>query len=615
MMKIMPFTRVATRGFRTSQTLFKDDKKALVDLGLNLQKGNLKKKKGDEDTDDTEAKKALLLDTNQGTPQREETKLTALDLEVTLDASISEVNEKVSRMSLSDLQIAKNFNLGRGMFAQDHGQSLDRRALIREIPDEIDLADKNQMIKLNDTYKKLTLLDTDRDVHNKYFRRYLGTDDEFTVMQQDLNNIGAKFKLLRRGQQQLDLSLDGVMFEPHVNNFNLPHNVVGVDCTLNGLPLYKLSRGRAFLPQEFVRDLQPFETKVVVHKRDADFVEEDGGVMQEYHSKNSHRSKRSFETDDDFTDLKSALTEVLNSVSPLMAKSIEIVEVPSKKSVNSVEKTVEESVDAASSASTEISETISETTSTDSPSLSKTTHYQTSSFLPVENIHNYNIINLHSHRNPRGILPDLIKMEVLAIQLGLQHEIEQVMTIQANVKSMFYGSKPFKVNAFKLRNKVPAVDAFESALTYYHKDFNLLPNYSLILNSLAQLNRLRTHLLKIFLINLQEHIEILFRIKYDTELKQNKFMEELVRDINEKVINDRLIPKFDTLARKNIYSKQEQVSRAGYDALIHSPYKNGPFKRIYWLNNKFTKKNRRRAHGDKSSMRILTSRFDGFAWY
>ncbi|CAK7896683.1 hypothetical protein CAAN1_04S05908 [[Candida] anglica] len=89
---------------------------------------------------------------------------------------------------------------------------------------------------------------------------------------------------------------------------------------------------------------------------------------------------------------------------------------------------------------------------------------------------------------------------------------------------------------------------------------------------------LRMHLFKLFMINLEEHIDILIRLKYKTEKRKNDFLKKLARRIYH-LIDSQLI---DTVIRSTTVPS-EKLDGAG--ALLYKPFKNGSFKRLIWTRN------------------------------
>lgn len=470
----------------------------------------------------------------------------------------SELYQRVVRMSPDDLAIQNNFNHDRGLFAQDYGHYLDRNALINLLPDEVDITDMAQMRKVRDIYTSLDKLDADRNVHQKYYRLFLDTDDLMTLLSQEVNNIKGKFRLLRRGGQELDLSFNNMYVDPSISPHNLRYNVIGYDSLWSGLPLDHKKKENTDFPREFLADLQPFSTKVKLHKRDVDFMERDD---ESHHIVDTRDNgvPDDYRAEDAFGDRMSSVSEVETQ---MRQRNIGLIF--------------------------------------------------------VDSVDDYRILELELERNPRGFFPDVLMVEVQLLQTRLKNEIHEVMVGSKAADALYLmGDTGFRSSGFQLCNNQPNVfghEGLDFRVEYPTKEFNEVPNYALVLNSLAQLNRLRAHLLRVFMVNIRDQIDILFRIKHRTDEAQRAYMSNLVADIDD-IIRARLLPRFDTWDNKELYRNGKRIYQRNYDALVFSPYKNGAFKRIYWVGSKYSGGAKARAQWGKRARTARVARFEEISWY
>jgi len=476
-----------SRFFTSSCCCLKDEKskQLLKELGMNLQKGQLK---NDEST-------PVDRDDDSPSPKPGDNHKNAMN----------QYFDTISHMTSDDLIIQTNLDQGRQLFSFPLEHFIDRKTTLRNLPNEIDLFDPKQLEEIDSIYSKLAALDNDKSVHLKYFKRYLSKyDNPVTLLIQQFNGINKKFKLLRRKEMD-NLSLAPGAYLYHENLFKLPYNVIGFDRSISGLPLRKSQEQVKCWPQEFVEDLQMFRTKIPIQKRDLDFIEHDESTTNINPMKINQKSlSRSSKTDQ----INNFLSNIYNKI-----------DVPEKT-------------------------------------------------IMIDSIDDYQSVNLNQNLIIR------IESEILLIKKSLQLEIEQVMKNTSNSRSiLMFGNQTLKHNQFKLCETNTSNTNNILVINYNLKQFNLIPNYALLMRNRRHLNFLKMHLMKIFLINLEDQIDTLFRIKYYRNKDMDKFMKRLVNSIRN-VIKFKLLKLFKPLAIPT-----------AYDALIYSPYKNSGFKRIYWLND------------------------------
>lgn len=426
--------------------------------------------------------------------------------EVPTSPEIQEAYDTVAYMTVDDLAIQRNLDQGKQFsFPSEH--YLDRKKIIRNLPDEIDLFNSSS-INLDMIYNDLQKLDQDKSVQLKYFKKYLRNyDDPINNLIQEFNGINSKFKSLRRNEIT-SLSLSPSAFYQKENMFNLPYNVIGFDRSISGLPLTsgKNKLSEACYPKEFIEDLQMYRKKIPVYKRDLNFLE--------------------FEKDSVNIDPKYLNKRPINNdYDANFNKFLDIIyenEVPEF-----------------------------------------TIHY--------ENVKQYNLLPPLSED-----LYEIFENEIFNLRSQLQTELKEHITKNGS-KIMLFANQEIKTNQYKLCEILKPNQLDTSSLlviNYNLKQFNVFPNYSLMLNSKRQVKNLSNHLFKLFLLNLEDQIETIIRIKYHTADDMNKFMDELKATIKT-TIKDKII-------KSCLESVRQILPPYHLDALIHTISPNSPFKRIYW---------------------------------
>lgn len=190
------------------------------------------------------------------------------------DALLQQSYESVAYMSADDISIQSGFD-EKGPFSSfPSAHFVDRRAIIRNLPDEID-AFSALNSELKNIYGQLQSLDSDRAVQLKYYKRYLKNySDPVARLLQQFNKIDEKFKRLRRYEDD-KLLLDPGAFYYNMNLCNVPYNVIGFDRSVSGMPLQLAkNRPKKAFPQEFVQDLVLQGPRIRLHKRDLNFKDE-----------------------------------------------------------------------------------------------------------------------------------------------------------------------------------------------------------------------------------------------------------------------------------------------------------------------------------------------------
>lgn len=421
-------------------------------------------------------------------------------------SQVQEAYETVAYMSVDDLEIQRNLDQGKQFsFPSEH--YLDRKKIIRSLPNEVDLFDLSS-VNLEKIYNDLRKLDEDKSVQLKYYKKYLRNyDDLINNLIQEFNGINSKFKSLRR-EEIANLSLSPSAFYYKENLFNQPYNVVGFDRSISGLPLRtgKSKLTDVCYPKEFIEDLQMYRKKIPIHKRDLNFLEQEKdsvNIDPKYLNKRPIRN----EFDDNFNKFLDIIYEN---------------EVPQF-----------------------------------------TIHY--------ENVDQYNLLPNISQE-----LYDDFENEIFQLRSFLQSQIKSHITKNGS-KILLFGNQEIKTNQFKLCEVLKPNHLNASSLlviNYNLKQFNAFPNYSALLNSRRQVKNLSNHLFKLFLINLEDQIDTLIRMKYHGSNDMKNFMKHLKSTIRS-TIKKKLIPSCIT----KIKQRQPYYH---IDALIHMVSSSSHFKRIYW---------------------------------
>lgn len=180
---------------------------------------------------------------------------------------------KLVFMTKEDIDIQVALDQGRqfGSYPSEH--FLDRKKIIRELPDEIDIL-KTPQEEIDRVYSDVRKLDRDRAMHDKCMK-YHGIDhNDFILKLRMGNNLEAYNKAERRTETFKHPSGLERIFQ-HL----YAYNVEGFDRSTFGMPLlsgkHVLDKNLEPWPKELIEDLRPFDTEVKIHKKDTNFMDED----------------------------------------------------------------------------------------------------------------------------------------------------------------------------------------------------------------------------------------------------------------------------------------------------------------------------------------------------
>ncbi|KAI5957692.1 hypothetical protein KGF57_002958 [Candida theae] len=422
---------------------------------------------------------------------------------------------------------------------------VDSKRILRNLPDQIDVLNPEDMKRVNEVYDQLQQLDSNPALHEKFLKRYFyDYENDLMKLGQFMRGINSKFKMLRRNESE-KFNPESVIHEYVNDKMKHPYNVVGFDRSFIGMPLRKephLPSNKPVLPREFVQDLPAFDSKITLKKFDLNFMERDGCVN----------------VDPTF-------------VTPLK----ELYDYENKNYSGG---------------------------GIYSPSTSKTataqraTHaYLTSKLgLPRFNIQigdteDYNRLKLNNHQ-----ITNRIEQEIRVMKKSLLEEIKTtVESSNAHLMSSDTHNDYIKSNQYILC----AVKEELRGTVYIWKSFSILPVYFMLPLTKKRERHLINHLFKLFLINIEDKIDILFKIKYDRARDTQKFMKNVIKNIGH-TIKFRLWRYFKTTKNSlNASSAAATISSSiqlpllktnfkHKQAVVYSPYKKSPFKRIYWVSRK-----------------------------
>lgn len=425
--------------------------------------------------------------------------------------------DSISHMPTEDLLIQQNFDEGKQFKSFPSEHYLDRKDLIRNLPDEIDIFN-TPLSKIENIYKDLSKLDKDRSVQLKYYKRYLRNySDPIVRIIQEFNGINDKFKLLRRGEiDKLYLNPNSSLFKD--NLFGLPYNVVGFDRSISGFPL-RTGRDKSTdisYPQEFIQDLQQCNPNIKIHKKDLDFIE-------------YNKDSISIDPNDLLSPNNLKYSKVMNLI-------YNELDVPKK-------------------------------------------------FLLVDDVNEYKVLKFRFLNKYNSIL----ETEINTLKSNLQKEIELILSSSSESNNLLlFNHQFFKTNSFKLcdflkdDDKNTKKNANMLIISYNVKELNLIPYNYLIDKSRRSKKKLFNHLFKLFLINLQDQIETLNRIKYSNRKQVFK------NSLNTKITNIIKFKLINLLDRVN----QLEVLNAE-DTIVFKPFTTRNYKRLYNYNKVRASTNRR----------------------
>lgn len=178
----------------------------------------------------------------------------------------------IGYMSKDDIKLQECLDSGRQFGGSGSGLVLRRSTAIESLPEEIDVL-KTPWEEIERVYGVLKELDNDQRIHFKYKKRLsIDTKSLLAVRNKKLTDM---CKFARRDQKRQLLPVE-LAFESIFQ-----YNVVGFDRSFGGVPLqtgkhaFTDSKKGPQFPIEFLEDSRPFDTKIPIHKKEVNFMEDD----------------------------------------------------------------------------------------------------------------------------------------------------------------------------------------------------------------------------------------------------------------------------------------------------------------------------------------------------
>ncbi|KAI5956441.1 hypothetical protein KGF54_000916 [Candida jiufengensis] len=509
------------RHFNKSSILCKDEKskQMLKILGVSLQEGKI------ENNEDGKEEEQLTKQEDQD----EEDSINQIP-------QLSEY-ESISHMSNKEFLFQLALDGNRPFMSFENKNRIDSKKIIKKLPDQINLLNKDDlsMTKINDMYSNLSKLDSNKEMHEKYLKRYFyDYNNDLILLGQTIRGIQTKFKMLRRNETD-KFNPENAVYEYINDKMKYPYNVVGFDRSLIGVPLRKMDSN--IYPREFIQDLPSFGDKINVKKFDLNFTEKDGSInidpsrvtplkeLYDYENKN-------FTSDNRGGIYASPTIQVNKATHEYLSNKLGIPR----------------------------------------------------NYIQVSNTENYKRLKLNNHQ-----ITNRIEQEIRIMKKLLLDEIKTTVE-SSNAKLLNnneFHNDYIKSNQFilcEIKNEKPGT-------IYIWKSFSILPIYFLLPLNKRRERNLRNHLYKLFLMNLEDKIDILFKIKYDVARDTQKFMKNLIKNIGH-TIKFRLWRYFKTSKSlgnsATTFSSSIQIPLLkqkfkNKDAVIYEPFKDHSFKRVYWL--------------------------------
>ncbi|GEQ69062.1 hypothetical protein JCM33374_g2733 [Metschnikowia sp. JCM 33374] len=166
-------------------------------------------------------------------------------------------------------------------------------------------------------------------------------------------------------------------------------------------------------------------------------------------------------------------------------------------------------------------------------------------------------------------LKSKIEDEILNLQRMLSSEMTR------STMSLFSGlHRELKRNDYILVSKTPLATKYTGpTFKYALKYFDLIPFYGSLLTTIKHRQSLTRHLYKVVMLNLNEQIDSLTRIKYKSPLDRETFLENTQAQV-QSLVKNTLFPMI----------LQERLSIPQHvNAVTHKQVSTSSFSRIYWL--------------------------------
>lgn len=183
------------------------------------------------------------------------------------------------------------------------------------------------------------------------------------------------------------------------------------------------------------------------------------------------------------------------------------------------------------------------------------------------------IDNYRKVEHPSVEVLDKIEKETLQLKDALYLEMARKM-VPGGVDVIGFNSPKMKTNEYVIASKNHDATTVSGPTTSYQfRQFDLVPIYGLVLATVKHYNGLYKHLFRVMLINVDDHVDVLTRIKYQLPHEADAFMRKLYGKIH-RVVADRLMPV--ALQHRLRVPKQ-------YHAILHKHNLQGNFLRMCWV--------------------------------
>lgn len=182
----------------------------------------------------------------------------------------------------------------------------------------------------------------------------------------------------------------------------------------------------------------------------------------------------------------------------------------------------------------------------------------------IQNIDDYNSLD----HMLQEALKEKVENEIFNLQRMLSSELSR------KTMSYFLSLKELKKNEFLLVSKSPLASKYTGpTFKYQLKYFDLIPFYGTMLTTIKHRTNLTRHLYKVVMLNLNEQIDTLTRIKYKLLTDRKAFLDRTHAQVH-LLIKDKLLPM---ILQDRIAVPQDVI------AATHKYVSNSSFLRIYWL--------------------------------
>ncbi|EER33885.1 predicted protein [Candida tropicalis MYA-3404] len=547
--------KISFRNFRQSVRLLKDEKRehSLKNLGLSLQKGAVNEKSAKKNKDGNEGEDSEKGSTSEENSNKKETDEECNDVQdfpsqEILMKRLEEIYDISSSMSKEEFFLQIALDGDKPFLSFTSNDLINRRKILHDLPSTLNIFNLDEMDKVEEIYSKLNQLDSDKSMQLKYLKGYFADyQNDLVLLEQHLKGIDSKFKQMRR-KEVTKFNPFATLLEHVSDKLNHPYNVVGFDRSLFGFPLQKERLERVF-PREFIQDLPTFGDTVTLKKMDVNLEPRDNFVLDLSPSQAIPLQE---------------LVDKYHQMEPTDLK--EGQEYPLVHGLYN---------------------------NGDAPK----------EYVVLKNCASYQQVKLRDTNSQLKVIIKIIEQDIRTKQKSLDDQIKA--SLQTDNVAVLMPEQPtspsnIKTDLYQVCVTKPFLQDLAWTVTLVVvKNFNILPNFVVFSRrrfSTKLSRRLKNHLYKVFLINLQPQIEQLKKIKYVTEQAQYEFNRDIEKRIDY-LINRKLKGYFRSYFQNDHGTKSNgNYQGFGYftednfkhkpkrnHAVLFEPYIDRCFKRIYWI--------------------------------